>query len=86
MRRSEAGPDVGLLGAPSFKGRGPPVLLQGVTANGGLDIALDEEEREALLLSAYRNGIFRSPPPVRVVRGEILEAFPVLSNLMEALG
>jgi hypothetical protein len=58
-----------------------------ITASGALDIALSEEEREALLLlSAYRNRIFRSPPPVRVVRGEILEAFPVLNALMEKLG
>lgn len=58
-----------------------------VTANGALGIALDEEEREKLLLlSAYRNRIFRSPPPVRVVPTEILEAFPVLNRLMEKLG
>jgi hypothetical protein len=58
-----------------------------VTANGALGIALGEEEREALLLlSAYRNRIFRSPPPVRVVRAEVLAAFPVLNNLMKTLG
>jgi hypothetical protein len=58
-----------------------------VTAHGALGIALSEEEREALLLlSAYRNRIFRSPPPVRVVRAEVLEAFPVLDKLMEKLG
>ena len=58
-----------------------------VTAKGALGITLNEEERgKLLLLSAYRNRIFRSPPPVRVVRDEILEAFPVLNRLMESLG
>jgi hypothetical protein len=58
-----------------------------VTAKGALGITLTGEEREKLLLlSAYRNRIFRSPPPVRVVRDEILEAFPVLNRLIESLG
>lgn len=57
-----------------------------VTAREALDITLDEEERgQLLLLAAYRNRIFRSPPPVRVVRGEILGAFPALVRLVEDL-
>ena len=57
-----------------------------VTATAALGIALDEEERDQLLLlAAYRNRIFRSPPPVRVVRDEVLGAFPVLNKLVEAL-
>ncbi len=57
-----------------------------VTANEALGITLKEEEREQLLLlAAYRNRIFRSPPPVRVVRDEILGAFPALNRLVEGL-
>ena len=57
-----------------------------VTTLEALGIALGEEEREKLLmLSAYRNRIFRSPPPVRIVRDEILNALPELNRLMEKL-
>lgn len=57
-----------------------------VTAKEVLGVTLDEDEREALLiLAAYRNRIFRSPPPVRVVRDEILGAFPALNRLVERL-
>ena len=57
-----------------------------VTAREALGITLDGEEREKLLLlAAYRNRIFRSPPPVRVVRGEIVAAFPALNRLVESL-
>jgi len=57
-----------------------------VTASEALGITLEEEEREQLLLlAAYRNRIFRSPPPVRVVRDEILGAFPALIRLVEGL-
>ena len=57
-----------------------------VTAKEALGITLGEEERDQLLLlAAYRNRIFRSPPPVRVVRDEILGAFPALNRLMESL-
>ena len=58
-----------------------------VTASEVLGLTLGEEEREQLLLlAAYRNRIFRSPPPVRVVRREILDAFPALNRLVEGLG
>ena len=57
-----------------------------VTAGRVLGVTLDEAEREKLLiLAAYRNRIFRSPPPVKVVRSEILDAFPALSRMVEAL-
>ena len=57
-----------------------------VTAREVLAVTLNGEDRDRLLLlSAYRNRIFRSPPPVRVVRDEILQAFPVLTRLVEGL-
>jgi len=57
-----------------------------VTASEALGVTLEEAEREhLLLLAAYRNRIFRSPPPVRVVRDEILGAIPVLNRLVESL-
>lgn len=57
-----------------------------VTAKEALGISLEEGEREQLLmLSAYRNRIFRSPPPVKIVRDEILTAFPVLNRLVKSL-
>jgi hypothetical protein len=57
-----------------------------VTAREALGVSLEEGEREQLLLlAAYRNRIFRSPPPVRVVRDEILGAFPALNRLVEGL-
>lgn len=57
-----------------------------ITAKAALGITLNEEERnQLLLLAAYRNRIFRSPPPVRVVRDDVLGAFPALNRLMEKL-
>ena len=57
-----------------------------VTACEALGITLEEGEREQLLLlAAYRNRIFRSPPPVRVVREEILAANPALNHLVQRL-
>ena len=57
-----------------------------VTAGKALGLTLGEAERDQLLvLAAYRNRIFRSPPPVRVVRNEILEAFPALNRLVGGL-
>jgi len=57
-----------------------------ITAKEALGISLEEEEREQLLLlSAYRNRIFRSPPPVKIVRDEILTAFPGLNRLVKSL-
>lgn len=57
-----------------------------VTAGEALGITLHQEERDQLLLlSAYRNRIFRSPPPVTVVRDDILDALPALTRLVEGL-
>ncbi len=50
----------------------------------GLSLAGDERER-LLLLAAYRNRLFRYPPPIRVVPGEILAAIPDLKRLVEHL-
>lgn len=56
------------------------------TAQGAVGVALDESQREQLLLlAAYRNRIFRYPPPVRIVPGEILSAFAALESLVERL-
>lgn len=53
-----------------------------VTAGNAIGVSLGEQERaHLLLLSAYRNRIFRSPPPVRVRPAEIREAFETLRNL-----
>lgn len=57
-----------------------------VTAQEALGVVLELEDRDQLLLlSAYRNRIFRSPPPVQVRRAEILAAFPALNRLVERL-
>ena len=56
------------------------------TAQGAVGLTLDEQQREQLLLlAAYRNRIFRYPPPVRVVPGEILSAFGALENMVDKL-
>ncbi len=50
------------------------------------NLALDATQRDALMLiGAYRNRIFLLPPPVRIVPSEVLDAFPVLSELVEQL-
>lgn len=57
-----------------------------VTAQEALGVTLSQGEREQLLLlSAYRNRIFRAPPPVRVVTAEVLAAFEGLNRLVDAL-
>lgn len=50
----------------------------------GLTLTREEQDR-LLLLAAYRNRLFRCPPPVRVVPEDILAAFPVLERLMTHL-
>jgi hypothetical protein len=50
----------------------------GVTLTGS-------EQADLLLLSAYRNRLFRYPPPVRVVPGDILGAFGALDRLVQKL-
>lgn len=56
------------------------------TAREAVGVTLSGAEREGLLLlAAYRNRIFRTPPPVRIVRSEILAAFEHLRSLVERL-
>ena len=56
------------------------------TAQAEIGITLDSSDQDdLLLLSAYRNRLFRYPPPVRVVPGDILGAFGALERLMEGL-
>ena len=44
-----------------------------------------QDQEQLLLLAAYRNRLFRCPPPVRVVPGEILSAFDRLETLVAGL-
>lgn len=56
------------------------------SARQTIGLEIDHREREALLtLSAYRNRVFRLPPPVRLDPGEIRDAFPKLIYLVERL-
>ena len=56
------------------------------TAQDQIGIELGAAEREQLLaLSAYRNRVFRLPPPVRLVPEEIRSAFPTRVSLVERL-
>jgi hypothetical protein len=49
-------------------------------------VTLSGEEQEQLLtLAAYRNRLFRTPPPVRVRPGHILAAFAALDRLVAGL-
>lgn len=55
-------------------------------AQGAVRVTLSaDDQQQLLLLAAYRNRLFRSPPPVRVVPGEILLAFQSLERLVEGL-
>ncbi len=56
------------------------------TAQEAVGFTLDGEGRERLLtLSAYRNRIFRLPPPVRIEPEVIRESFEALVELMDRL-
>jgi hypothetical protein len=56
------------------------------TAQDAIGIRLSPEDQgQLLLLAAYRNRLFRCPPPVRVVPGDILPAFARLERLVEGL-
>ena len=56
------------------------------TATSALGVTLNEEQREQLLvLSAYRNRIFRTPPPINVVPAQITGAWRALKSLVEGL-
>jgi hypothetical protein len=57
-----------------------------VTAREALGVSLDAAARADLLtLAAYRNRLFRHPPPVRVVTGEITRGFDALEDLVNGL-
>jgi hypothetical protein len=57
-----------------------------VTAQEATGVKLEATHRDQLLLlSAYRNRIFRYPPPIRVNTGEILAAFGSLERLVDGL-
>ncbi len=56
------------------------------TAFDALGFALEQGERDLLMvLSAYRNRIFRYPPPLEVRPAEITGAWSALSRLVERL-
>jgi len=56
------------------------------TARAALGVSLSEEQREQLLvLAAYRNRIFRTPPPLKVEPGRITGAWGALKGLVEGL-
>jgi len=56
------------------------------TAQSVIGVCLKEADRESLLLlAAYRNRLFRSPPPVRLVTADVLGAFENLERLVEGL-
>jgi hypothetical protein len=57
-----------------------------VAAQDAIGVSLGAGDQECLLLlAAYRNRLFRCPPPVRVHPGEIRRAFESLERLMEGL-
>jgi hypothetical protein len=56
------------------------------TAQEAIGVSLGADERDRLLLlSAYRNRIFRTPPPVQIQSQPILEALGDLETLMASL-
>lgn len=56
------------------------------TARDAAGMALDAESRDKLLLlSAYRNRIFRYPPPLQIVPADIVGAYPALVDLVDKL-
>ena len=56
------------------------------TAHDAIPLTIDGETRDKLLLlAAYRNRIFRYPPPLRIVTGDVLDAFGALEKLVGSL-
>ncbi len=56
------------------------------TARRATGVTLDTATRDRLMiLAAYRNRIFSTPPPVRIVPSEIVDAFPTLRELVQQL-
>lgn len=57
-----------------------------VAAQEAVGVSLSAAEQEdLLLLAAYRNRLFRCPPPVRVEPAAIERAFPTLERVVSAL-
>ena len=57
-----------------------------VTAQSAIGVTLDApDQSDLLVLAAYRNRLFRYPPPVRIVPGEITAAWGALDRLVEGL-
>jgi hypothetical protein len=57
-----------------------------VAAQEAIGVTLSpESQAQLLLLSAYRNRLFRCPPPVRVMPGRIRPAYQHLERLVEGL-
>jgi hypothetical protein len=57
-----------------------------VSAQEAIGVTLDATTRDRLLLlSAYRNRIFRYPPPIRVNTHDVLNAFASLQQLVAGL-
>ena len=55
-------------------------------ARGTIGVTLTTgDQADLLLLAAYRNRLFRCPPPVQVVPADIQAALPVLDRLVERL-
>ncbi len=56
------------------------------SAREAVGVTLDKQDIDRLLLlAAYRNRLFRYPPPIRIVPADILAAFPALRGLVERL-
>jgi hypothetical protein len=56
------------------------------TAQAALGVTLGHQDRDRLLLlAAYRNRLFRYPPPIRIDSAEVLEAFGALRSLVDHL-
>ena len=57
-----------------------------VTAQSAIGVTLDaSDQSDLLVLAAYRNRLFRYPPPVRIVPAEIKAAYGALDRLVENL-
>jgi len=55
-------------------------------AREAVGLSVESAQRDQLmLLAAYRNRIFETPPPVRVNPAQITEAFPALRQLVDRL-
>jgi hypothetical protein len=57
-----------------------------VTAQAAIGVTLDAaDQSDLLVLAAYRNRLFRYPPPVRIVPSEIEDAYGALDRLVVRL-